>query len=118
MSDIVVKLGTSADDQSYRSHLTDSELAEMQDLRSHPATTGLVLFDPDSEILHSENVEEMTAAVFANAFDICETLGSQLAQTSHDSVTFESRTTEIVCLRWTNTRLVAFRRKGNRKGGN
>lgn len=118
MSDIVVKLGASNDDQSYRSHLTDTELAELQELRSHPATTGHILFDPDSEILHSENVEEMSAAVFANVFDICETLGSQLAQSSHESVTFESRTTEIVCLRWTNTRLVVFRRKGNRKGGN
>ncbi|MEL6520765.1 MAG: hypothetical protein AAFQ66_07360 [Pseudomonadota bacterium] len=115
MNDTVVKLGSSGEPRSYRDRLTDTEKEELEAFRSHPATSGFILFDDMADVLVAEQVDDMSAAVFANVFDICESLAEQMGQREHNSITFENRWTEIACYRWTSTRMVVFRAKGNRK---
>ena len=116
MNKNVVHLG-SQDIDPIRLPLTDAEATEMQSLIGHPSTLGHILFDEDAEILTMDAVDEMSAPVFANVFDLCETLGGELGESIHTATTFETRGMEISCLRWNVTRLVVFRSKGSKKIG-
>lgn len=117
MSKNIVKLETSSDTSVIRSHLTDSEFAELQEVCAHPATVGHILFDPDAEIIDCNNINEDNAAAFANVFDLCADLTEDFGQQEHISTVFEGREMEITCRRLTTARLVVFRGKGMKAGG-
>jgi len=117
MNEKVVKLGSSADTIKGLESLTETELAEVKALHSHPSTVGYIVFDADAEVIYSENVDDMSAPVFANVFDMCEGLGESLGQTGHRSTVFESKSMEITCRRFEDVRVVVVQGKGVRKAG-
>lgn len=117
MSKNVVKLETTSDTSVIRNHLTDREFAEFEEICSHPHTIGHVLFNPDAEVIASENFDEADAAALANVFDICGDLTESFGQNEHVSTVFEGREKEITCRRLSAARLVYFRGKGNFKAG-
>lgn len=96
---------------SQAGNLTEKEMEQMRKILTHPANTGYVLFDPNSEILESANIDEELAPALAHVFDLCDGLSGDLGQQSHMGTVFEGREQEISCHRLNGARLVVFRSK-------
>lgn len=109
MSEAVTQLRTGA--AAYASYLNESERDQMKALTDFPGTTGYIIFDKNAEVIASDNIAEISAAVFANIFDGAEVLGTQMGQSEHRSITFENKAQEIICHRWSRTNLVVVRSK-------
>lgn len=109
MSDTVTPLRKG--DGVFASYLTEEELAQMNVLLAFPNTSGFIMFDKNAEVIASDNIAEISAAVFANIFDAAWVLGEQMGQTDHRSITFENKQQEIVCHRWSQTNIVFVRSK-------
>jgi predicted regulator of Ras-like GTPase activity (Roadblock/LC7/MglB family) len=109
MSETVTPLRTG--DEVYLTYLTEDERHKMKTLTSLPGTSGFIMFDKTAEVIASDNVADISAAVFANIFDAAESLGAHMGQSVHHSVTFENKQQEIICHRWTRANLVVVRGK-------
>lgn len=115
MSTKIVKMDPRDDGSNLGDILTPGELNEFNTLTRDPALIGFTLFDPDGEIFLAQDIEDMAAPVYANVFDMAERLGRELGQHSHRRLSFESGDLEVLCVRWSSSRLVTYRTKGGRR---
>lgn len=113
----VLHMESRGGDSALKQALTPEELAEFETLSNDPSVISITLFGPDGEAILNQDIEDMASVVYANVFDMAERMGTELGQNAHRSITFESGDLEINCFRWSETRLVLYRIKGNRKFG-
>ncbi len=104
-------------DSAIKQALTPEEMDEFEVLSKDPSVISITLFGPDGEAILNQDIEDMASVVYANVFDMAERMGTELGQSAHRSITFESGDLEINCFRWSQSCLVLYRIKGNRKFG-
>ncbi len=112
MAETVVLRDGSKVDPDLSELLTPAEREEMESLCSHPLTEGHILLDASAQPLDAHNIPHEMAAPYANIFDVCHVLGGEIGQSQHKSITLEAKSRQVICKKWSATRLVLFRSRG------
>lgn len=101
------------EDRSIEALLTEPEFAELAKIRQESGVIGYALIDQTGGNLASDNLDmEALGPIFANAFDIANSIGSELGEAQECPALFlESASYELAAIRLSSCNAVIVREK-------